>query len=430
MHSAVNLLRSLDVFEQEYVAILLLEDIVENRIAVKGLEAKLADTEKTVADLRASLSTMRGAALQTAMEYRKEMDNLRNMAADKIASAVASENCSQAKETQRDPNFSRSKSSLFSFDEYGAATPKLQKMFDSAYGRGFVVLKPSLRRVMSGFVEPVAAEEVVRGAEEALRKEVTTGDDVADEESSDGHSRQTSPIRKSLSVDKLVLNSPKLEGRLGGKYSPELYQVEPNGLEVDLSAESQSSDFESSGRGRTMLLQSPIKALRAASVPPSPLVAGSDKAIIHNFINLRRRKISIKPSEDSLDLRIPPETTSAAVVGVTDGNIEENNGQFKKIQNHHGGLRPLTVPNMRLYDYEDSLPESGEHKKIVKATDGSTIDSLSGGGDVFSRLATSHTLASQAKVIHREKEGAEGHNVDGSVQRKLSIVNAGATGAK
>ncbi|KAJ3214835.1 Kinesin-like protein kif21b [Dinochytrium kinnereticum] len=123
--NAMNLLRSLDHIELEYISSMLLDDIVTLRVNLRMKDTAISDHEKQVTDLRMSLQTMRGAALKTAMEYRKELEEVRTEAARRIAAASGSSPPSKV---------------------VTPPTPRIQKMFDAAYGQGVVVIAPSLSR--------------------------------------------------------------------------------------------------------------------------------------------------------------------------------------------------------------------------------------------------------------------------------------------
>ncbi|KAJ3100346.1 hypothetical protein HDU97_002264 [Phlyctochytrium planicorne] len=122
--NAINLLRSLDALELEFISSLLLEDLVSARVTLKSKETLISDNEKQVADLRMALQTMRGAALKTAMDYRKELEEVRREATRRIAEASGGSPPSKV---------------------VTPPTPRIQKMFDAAYGQG-VILVPSQSR--------------------------------------------------------------------------------------------------------------------------------------------------------------------------------------------------------------------------------------------------------------------------------------------
>ncbi|KAJ3194566.1 Kinesin-like protein kif21b, partial [Irineochytrium annulatum] len=124
--NALNLLRSLDAIELEHVATMFLEDIVSLRVSMRNKDSMAADREKVVTDLRTALETMRGAALQTAIEYRKELEEVRMEANRRIAEASGGSNTPPSNTTP--------------------PTPRIQKMFDAAYGQGVVVIAPSALR--------------------------------------------------------------------------------------------------------------------------------------------------------------------------------------------------------------------------------------------------------------------------------------------
>ncbi|KAI8846795.1 hypothetical protein BC829DRAFT_257564 [Chytridium lagenaria] len=123
--NALNLLRSLDHIELEFIASMLLDDMIGLRVSLRMQESAIGDNDKQVADLRLALQTMRGAALKTAMEYRKELEEVRTEAARRIAEATGGSPPSKV---------------------VTPPTPRIQKMFDAAYGQGVVVIAPSLSR--------------------------------------------------------------------------------------------------------------------------------------------------------------------------------------------------------------------------------------------------------------------------------------------
>jgi hypothetical protein len=124
--SATNLLHSLDVNEIEIVASNFIEDLVDLRVKYKNTESKLAEREKAVTDFRNALETMRGAALQTAMEYRQELEEVKAEATKQIESLLSSAPSSEFLSVQK-----RTISPL---------TPRVQRLFDKAYGRGVVTV--------------------------------------------------------------------------------------------------------------------------------------------------------------------------------------------------------------------------------------------------------------------------------------------------
>ncbi|KAJ3126841.1 hypothetical protein HK100_010055 [Physocladia obscura] len=425
--NAVNLLRSLDVIEQEYVAVLFLQDVVDNKINVRSLETKIADQEKVIFDLRSSLSTMRGAALQTAMEYRKEMDNMRKIAEEKIASV--SEEISQtltrpkisSRRREGLGGLSRSRSSLFSYDEFGAATPKLQKMFDSAYGHGFVVLKPSIR-VLSGEMQATDIERVLGGVEKALKQEVKSPivpEDTID--SSFASDYDGSPVRKRAS-------SFNFDG-INESSTMRRYNLRPRSRRIsggdqnqnpNESIESIATPFASTvlqpsidngidgfetmaierGRTETRVISSPPRVVRASSMPESPVAADSNKAVIRDFINinLKRRK-------------------RAKIADIsTEHTIADLEKEIQQINSTSNSSETKLVPgitkswsqrsNISSFRADSSFESEADVSVTIRRKQSrATLEGIDGSGaDVFARLATSHTLASQAKVIHREKD--------------------------
>ncbi|KAJ3098223.1 hypothetical protein HDU96_000096, partial [Phlyctochytrium bullatum] len=112
-------------WENEYVSSMFLDDIVALRVTLKTKESQLGESEKQISDLRLSLQTMRGAALKTAMDYRKELEEVRVEAARRIAAATGG---SPPAKVLTPP------------------TPRVQRMFDANYGQGVIVIAPSLSR--------------------------------------------------------------------------------------------------------------------------------------------------------------------------------------------------------------------------------------------------------------------------------------------
>ncbi|KAI8608764.1 hypothetical protein BC830DRAFT_1153935 [Chytriomyces sp. MP71] len=459
--NAVNLTKSLDVMELEFVAVLFLQDLVDCKIHIRGLETKLADSEKTALDLRGSLSTMRGAALQTAVDYRKELDHIRSIAADKIAAAL--EDVEALKRVKHGSGMSRSKSTLFSFEEFGSATPKLQKMFDSAYGRGFVVIQPSVKNLASGETD-VLRESVAKALEgtpirhlslsssptEEDKESVEQVESSSDEE--EGVRRRSPVIRSSPAlikafvlppvdiplppaIDNECLTPEELVTDQGATLEEPVEELEDGVLatlpehvsgprynlrrrgrkgssEVAPAAEEEASGGSRRRRGRAETRPPPEfvePPQRSASVPSSPVDPNSDKFIIKSFINARRNRPVRQPDFNaSIAAELQQDTTEFVYPPSIETNSDSNLSQSGIIMDDTGDV--LDALNLR--------------KRASKAS----LDSANNteGSDVFERLATSHTLASQAKVIHRDhKEGssseAAGMAVP-SVARKLSFV--------
>ncbi|KAJ3227204.1 hypothetical protein HDU81_006866 [Chytriomyces hyalinus] len=452
--NAVNLTKSLDIMELEFVAILFLEDMVDCKIQVQSLERKLADTEKSVSELRASMSTMRSAALQTAMDYRKELETIRVLATEKISAAIAE--ATAVKPTpQRGMTVSRSKSTLFSFDEYGSATPKLQKMFDAAYGSGFVVLQPTVRHPVTAPVSDDTSAELRRSVAKALEKTParhvslssmagSDGDDVsvtkdADGESSDDEFTPSSPVRKSPASRNLVqaaeetnesdalpsvddvaspdLNLPASKVETTAAPEPPRYLLRRRGrkpsnevLNTNVAASAAEPFLEEPsepdrGRKESRFPPNVTQSIRAMSVPSSPVDPNSDKFIIKNFINARRNRATVKTidfgnsgaSGNAESSEGPAKDLSAA------DTSELENAVIIDIDRGTSVIPPWDPSTLQP---EDSSEETNTHN-IRKRASKAALDGAyhSDGSDVFARLATSHTLASQAKVIHRDKDG-------------------------
>ncbi|KAJ3230731.1 hypothetical protein HDU78_008130 [Chytriomyces hyalinus] len=449
--NAVNLTKSLDIVELEFVAILFLEDMVDCKIHVQSLERKLADYEKSVTELRASMSTMRSAALQTAIAYRKELETIRVLAAEKISEAIAE--ATAVKPTpQRGMTASRSKSTLFSFDEYGSATPKLQKMFDAAYGSGFVVLQPTVRHPMTASMSDDTSAELRRSVAKALEKtparhvslssmagsdgDVSVTKD-ADEESLDEEFTPSSPVaRKSPAARNLVQEAetnesdalPSLadDGTAGPNISanklettavpePPRYLLRRRGKKASSEvinasvAASAAEPFleepleQDRGRKETRFPPGVTQSVRAMSVPSSPVDPNSDKFIIKNFINARRNRATVKVldfgnSEAS-------GTVESCEAGIT-GQTKDLSPADDAIDIDRGSSSMAPPSDSSNLQPEDSLEETNTHN-VRKRASKAALDGAyhNDGTDVFARLATSHTLASQAKVIHRDKDG-------------------------
>ncbi|KAI8821934.1 hypothetical protein BJ741DRAFT_99502 [Chytriomyces cf. hyalinus JEL632] len=447
-HIAVNLTKSLDIVELEFVAILFLEDMVDCKIHVQSLERKLADSEKSVSELRASMSTMRSAALQTAIAYRKEIETIRLLATEKISAAVA-EAAAVKPTPQRGMTASRSKSTLFSFDEYGSATPKLQKMFDAAYGSGFVVLQPTVRHPVTASVLDDTSAELRRSVANALEKTParhvslssmaeSDGDEVsvtkdADTESSDDEFTPSSPVaRKSPATRNLVQEAETKESDAlpsvgdDGTSDPNVpankletttvpepprYLLRRRGRKAStevLNSNAAASAAESfleepleqdRGRKETRFPPSVTQSVRAMSVPSSPVDPNSDKFIIKNFINARRNRATVKVLDfGNSDAASTGESSEAGIAGqAKDLNPADATYQASSMvpPSDSSTLQP-----------EDSPEETNTHN-VRKRASKAALDGAyhNDGSDVFARLATSHTLASQAKVIHRDKDG-------------------------
>ncbi|KAI8822765.1 hypothetical protein BJ741DRAFT_557112 [Chytriomyces cf. hyalinus JEL632] len=448
--NAVNLTKSLDIVELEFVAILFLEDMVDCKIHVQSLERKLADSEKSVSELRASMSTMRSAALQTAIAYRKELETIRVLATEKISAAIA-EAAAVKPTPQRGMTAARSKSTLFSFDEYGSATPKLQKMFDAAYGSGFVVLQPTVRHPVT--TSDDTSVELRRSVANALEKTParhvslssmagSDGDEVsvtkeADEESSDKEFTPTSPVaRKSPATRNLVQeaetnesdalppladdgtsgpNFPanKLETSTAAVPEPPRYLLRRRGRKASTEvlnasvAASAAEPFleepmeQERGRKETRFPPGVTQSVRAMSVPSSPVDPNSDKFIIKNFINARRNRTTVKVLDfGNSDVASTGEGSEAGIAGQTKDlspadAIDIDRGSSMVPPSDSSTLQP------------DDSPEETNTHNVRKRASKAALDGAyqNDGSDVFARLATSHTLASQAKVIHRDKDG-------------------------
>ncbi|KAI8831442.1 hypothetical protein BJ741DRAFT_580668 [Chytriomyces cf. hyalinus JEL632] len=441
--NAVNLTKSLDIVELEFVAILFLEDMVDCKIHVQSLERKLADSEKSVSELRASMSTMRSAALQTAIAYRKELETIRVLATEKISAAIA-EAAAVKPTPQRGMTAARSKSTLFSFDEYGSATPKLQKMFDAAYGSGFVVLQPTvrhpvttsddtsaeLRRSVANALEKTPARHVSLSSMAGSDGEVSVTKD-ADEESSGDEFTPSSPVaRKSPTTRNLVQEAETNESDTlpsVGDVGTSCTNVPANKLETSaavpeppryllrrrgrmastevinantaaLAAEPFLEEPLEQDRGRKEARFPPgvTQSVRAMSVPSSPVDPNSDKFIIKNFINARRNRATVKV----LDFGNSDASSEAGIVGQTKDLSPANAIEID--------LASSMVPpsDSCTLQPEDSPQETNTHN-VRKRASKAVLDGAhhNDGSDVFARLATSHTLASQAKVIHRDKDG-------------------------
>ncbi|KAJ3332257.1 hypothetical protein HDU76_000804 [Blyttiomyces sp. JEL0837] len=214
--NAVNLLRSLDGPEMEIVATAYLEDMVELKVSLRNQTSKLVDREKAVSDLRTALETMRGAALQTAMEYRKEMEVLKEACERKVLAAMEAAAAKGVTEEElRDILQDGKKSS--------PATPRLQRMFDNAYGQGVVVVKSQERIARSdpNLSASVAAALAKRSPEKGLtglRKE-SEGDGVGWEFHEDKHEmdleisrREMAPAAAAALASLSNPNTPTREG--------------------------------------------------------------------------------------------------------------------------------------------------------------------------------------------------------------------------
>ncbi|KAJ3014421.1 UNVERIFIED_CONTAM: hypothetical protein HDU68_000286 [Siphonaria sp. JEL0065] len=480
--NAVNLLRSLDSIEMEYVAVLLLQDIVDHKITVKSMETKIIDYEKNVMDLRASLATMRGAALQTAVDYRKEMENIKQIAQEKI-NAIVSE------VQQRPKSLARSKSSLFSYDEFGAATPKLQRMFDSAYGHGFVVLKPSSQRRLNSVEFVTDTETIARGVESALRKQQqeeeggrqpdVEGDVQTEEEEDvdmdlDSDSPLSPVLRMSTNLRYPAADVPQTPvgdfawipppiSKVAAVSPPRKYNLRSRSRRVSTDKENEDivpnaplvvSEFENhelmqpvllaepaitevppravhdlrpppsiqpttSSRGRADFrsFQSPVKPARASSVPvSSPIDPDSNKFIVKSFIKKQKSKAArnalVTMTLQDLEAEEELEASTAANTSFASSTTQARN------ESPSACTLIAADTSMNLVRKRVSKVSG-----LIAASENSTLEA---GSDVFSRLAMSHTLASQAKVIHRDKDGVA---VGGSGAVVLADVfgsNAGA----
>ncbi|TPX63882.1 hypothetical protein CcCBS67573_g08563 [Chytriomyces confervae] len=457
--NAVNLTKSLDIVELEFVAILFLEDMVDCKIHVQSLERKLADYEKSVTELRASMSTMRSAALQTAIAYRKELETIRVLATEKISAAVA-EAAAVKPTPQRGMTASRSKSTLFSFDEYGSATPKLQKMFDAAYGSGFVVLQPTVRHPMTASMSDDTSAELRRSVAKALEKtparhvslssmagsdgDVSVTKD-ADEESLDDEFTPSSPVaRKSPAARNLVqeaetngfdalpsladdgtsgpnISANKLETtaapeppryllrRRGKKASSEVINASVAASAAEPFLEEPSE--QDRGRKETRFAPSVAQSVRAMSVPSSPVNPNSDKFIIKNFINARKNRATVKVLDfGNSDAAGNAEGSEAGIAGRIEDlgaanviPVELENAAAIDIDLASSVMPPSDSSTLQPEDTPEETNTHNVRKRASKAAlDGAYHND---GADVFARLATSHTLASQAKVIHRDKDG-------------------------
>ncbi|KAJ1551514.1 Kinesin-like protein kif21b [Nowakowskiella sp. JEL0078] len=71
--NCVNLLRSLNTSEIEFVGEMFIGDIIDLRMNIHELETKKIDGEQKVGELRLALDKVRNAALQAAMDYEKKI---------------------------------------------------------------------------------------------------------------------------------------------------------------------------------------------------------------------------------------------------------------------------------------------------------------------------------------------------------------------
>ncbi|KAJ3061617.1 hypothetical protein HK102_009043, partial [Quaeritorhiza haematococci] len=78
--NAVNLLKSLDPAEMDFVAIQFMSELVQLRSTNRDLDIRLAEREKMVLELRAALDIMRGAALEAAIDYEKKISEIQDEA--------------------------------------------------------------------------------------------------------------------------------------------------------------------------------------------------------------------------------------------------------------------------------------------------------------------------------------------------------------
>ncbi|KAJ1562119.1 hypothetical protein HK405_015655, partial [Cladochytrium tenue] len=442
--NALNLLRSLDGPELELVSSAFLEDIVSLKISLKNCESKVQDAEKNVADLRSALETMRGAALQTALEYRKEMEMIKEDTATKISRAVEMSTAPGKDKVDVIKALTESGSS--------PATPRLQRMFDSAYGRGFVDVPsrhPSAlgRRPNSvpvGVSSPISIDQIAAESssavddsdEDAIQrifqireynmrprrhhrqiiKELTgsmSDNGISDEEyegehrgrfrpdggdsldrieSSPAKSRDKRFSRGFFSGESSVASAGVGEGRKNGvvdqKVPPPLVSPllvdgrprrpnrESHLADMSVSPTRQRADSAGVGRRSATFSRGPASA---SSYSPTP--AGRSQSRIRSPSLHRAPSVSSTASADHY-------------------------------HHHHHYHHPSGAPSPAWGDpgyaaaaaalSKRASTDSGGSQRVQKrASRASLAESATDQADVFSRLATSHTLASQAKVIHR-----------------------------
>ncbi|KAJ3060346.1 hypothetical protein HDU98_003680 [Podochytrium sp. JEL0797] len=514
--NAVNLLRSLDSVEMEYVAVLLLEDLVEGQIAMKTLERRMEEANASVVDKSIELGMMREAALQMAKYYRQEMEDIWARAEQKIGETRVEKGVSAGGAGvgggggMKKSALGRSRSSLFSYEEFGAATPKLQKMFDSAYGHNYIRV-PSHRvtscEIGKGGVEPLDLEGVdsalrkakVEEGEDGMEEDLGEGDAVGvvamdtgreageEEETSSEEEEPVSPVRNRRQSSEMLGTHtpgwrdpnwvpPKDEERPVSPTLPKRYNLRPRRISNDSESSASLNSFAresneagvdsvvspvpptlsqplaedeppvepvtpaimeedeneeppanlhvTTRRGRTnlrafLLSPSKNKAVRAMSVPSSPVDPTSNKSIIKNFIHAQAQKSK----------------TLRAAAAAANGGLSVMDLENDATVVVGGGVREDEVGEGVVRDrgsnaLDAAVDAAAQVRKRLAKNLMEVGGPLEATGDVFSRLATSHTLASQAKVIHRDAVGGggEGHAVGGGVGG--ASVAAGPAGRK
>ncbi|KAJ3378585.1 hypothetical protein HDU80_002803 [Chytriomyces hyalinus] len=328
-------------------------------------------------------------------------------------------------------------------------------MFDAAYGSGFVVLQPTVRHpVTTASVLDDTSAELRRSVAKVLEKTTarhvslssmagSDGDDAsvtkdADVDSSDDEFTPSSPVaRKSPATRNLVQKEaetnesdvlPSLadDGTSGPNVSanklettavpePPRYLLRRRGRKASTEvihasvAASAAEPFleealqQNRGRKETRFPPGVTQSVRAMSVPSSPVDPNSDKFIIKNFINARRNRATVKVLDfGNSEASGIVESCEARIAGQTKDLIPA----YDAIDINRGSSSMAPPSDSSNLQPEDSLEETNTHivrKRASKAAlDGAYHND---GSDVFARLATSHTLASQAKVIHRDKDG-------------------------
>ncbi|KAJ1569266.1 hypothetical protein HK405_007551 [Cladochytrium tenue] len=458
--NALNLLRSLDGPELELVSSAFLEDIVSLKISLKNCESKVQDAEKNVTDLRSALETMRGAALQTALEYRKEMEMIKEDTATKISRAVEMSTAPGKDKVDVIKALTESGSS--------PATPRLQRMFDSAYGRGFVDVPsrhPSAlgRRPNSvpvGVSTPISIDHIAAESssavddsdEDAIQrifqireynmrprrhhrqiiKELTgsmSDNGISDEEYEGEHRGrfrpdggdsldrfESSPAKskdKRFSRGFFSGESNTGEGRKNGvvdqKVPPPLVSPllvdgrprrpnrESHLADISVSPTRQRADSAGVGRRSATFSRGP-----ASATSYSPIPAGS--ALVPGQTDIPYSSPSTAPGRSQSRIRSPSLHRAPSVSSTASAD---------HYHHHHHYHHPSGAPSPAWGDpgyaaaaaglSKRASTDSGGSQRAVqkRASRASLAESAADQADVFSRLATSHTLASQAKVIHR-----------------------------
>ncbi|KAI9355956.1 hypothetical protein DFJ73DRAFT_824085 [Zopfochytrium polystomum] len=472
---------------------------------------------------------MRGAALQTALEYRKEMEFLKEEAAKKLSKALelAAPAATERNEVVR----------ALTENTSPTATPRLQRMFDAAYGRGFVDVPsknisrlgrnakldlsdstkdssprsdldegqtpdpasmidereefeikrrleiqehnsrhqrhhrrivdevsgdlsdtehqdevPGLtrgrsRRGRDGFDPPVLSpgktkdKRFSRGFQPSeAPTDANKGDDTvsisSESQSEQGGVKEGKIRRPDKSLSPTRIPDPNIKRVVNVRRG--VLPISPRFGAGALSLSSEAPYTAPQSPGRSNRLRSPSHPRDSSAPPPSKSISSSSSTSSSSSLSSvsPRRKSSTPALLQSSSVGLPGSVVGSrpsgmvaaspspsptfgmsgeSISGSSNGNHQHHHHRPHSSLHEDGISRWQTLGAAEPPDGFSSWGDiagartavGSEHSHYRSATKRSSKASLTDGSDhsdVFARLATSHTLASQAKVIHRDKD--------------------------